>query len=103
MVSGCDDDDDGISSDECRLHPEHCNGGAGGLCDDDHDCQPDLFCCDDNNNCGDGMCTLSCDSDHDCPDDMLCEHDMCFYKCDSDEDCAPEMSCEHQNTICEYE
>lgn len=72
---GCDDDD-GESSDICRFEPENCKGGPGGLCDDDRDCDPDLFCCDDNKNCGDGMCTAECKDDRDCPEDMLCEHEM---------------------------
>ncbi len=99
---GCDDDDDDISSDTCRLEPQFCRGGAGGLCIDDRDCSTGLFCCDDDNNCGDGMCTVECKDNHDCPWDMLCEHKMCFYKCQSDKDCAREMSCEHGETICEY-
>jgi hypothetical protein len=103
-IPGCDDDGDaGLSGDTCRFEPEHCNGGYGGLCDHDEDCASGLYCCDDNDNCGDGMCTAECDNDHDCPSNMLCEHHMCFYTCDSDEDCAPTMSCEHQNTICEYD
>ena len=100
MVAGCLG---GVSNDTCRLRPEDCRGAAGTLCDSDNDCSPGLECCDDDKNCGGGMCTLPCDDDLDCPSDMLCEHDVCFYMCESDEDCAPTMSCEHGNTICEYE
>lgn len=98
----CGHDHGDVSSDQCRLHPEDCHGGAGELCHDDGDCGAGLFCCTDDNNCGGGMCTAACHDDHDCPADMLCEHDMCFYHCNSDADCAATMSCEHNNTICEY-
>lgn len=93
---------DDLASDDCREHPENCDGGVGTLCIDDHDCIDPLFCCDDNNNCGDGMCTADCQDDHDCPSGMLCQHDMCFYTCESDADCAETMSCEHGETVCEY-
>jgi hypothetical protein len=92
----------GVSSNHCRFNPEDCHGAAGTLCDSDLDCNGGLECCTDNNNCGDGMCTLSCDDDNDCPHDMLCEHNLCFYACESDADCAETMSCEHGNTVCEY-
>lgn len=98
----CEDDFEDLSSDHCRFHPEDCDGGAGALCDDDHDCADQLFCCEEDANCGGGMCTASCDDDYDCPYDMLCEHHMCFYACDRDEDCAEEMKCEHKNTVCEW-
>lgn len=94
---------DGLASDQCRFEPARCDGGAGGLCRDDRDCAAPLFCCDDDGNCGGGMCTAECRDDRDCPLGMLCEHDMCFYACDDDRDCAPEMSCEHGRTICEYD
>jgi hypothetical protein len=93
----------GVSSDKCRLDPEKCRGAAGALCVDDYDCDPGLECCTEKDNCGGGMCTLSCEEDYDCPADMLCEHSICFYACASDLDCAPEMSCEHDNTVCEYQ
>jgi len=105
LATTCGDDDDeydGLASDECRLHPEDCNGGAGSYCDDHDDCGPSLFCCEEDNNCGGGMCTADCRDDRDCPGDMLCEHDMCFYACDDDRDCAEGMSCEHDRTVCEY-
>jgi hypothetical protein len=91
-----------LSSDDCRLDPEGCDGGAGGLCHHDSDCADPLFCCTDNGNCGGGMCTADCHDDRDCPGDMLCEHGMCFYACDDDRDCATTMSCEHDRTVCEY-
>lgn len=101
-LTGCRDE---ISSDECRLDPASCNGGAGSFCSSDDDCISELSCCTDeeNGNCGDGMCTASCQVDADCPEFMRCEHDLCFYACDSDADCAPGMKCEHDNTVCEYE
>ena len=97
---GCRDE---ISSDDCRLDPESCRGGAGGLCSDDRDCASELECCRDNDNCGDGMCTATCDVNDDCPVDMRCKHNLCFYACDDDDECAPGMSCEHDNTVCEWE
>lgn len=96
------DDYDALASDGCRLDPRNCDGGAGAWCSSDRDCAEPLFCCEDNDNCGDGMCTAGCDDDRDCPAGMLCEHDLCFYACDSDRDCADDMSCEHGNTVCEY-
>lgn len=103
LGSTCGDDDfDDLASDECRLHPEDCDGGAGAFCDDDRDCEVPLFCCEEDKNCGGGMCTADCRDDRDCPIGMLCEHDMCFYACDGDRDCADGMSCEHGKTICEY-
>ncbi len=91
-----------LSSDTCRLDPQHCTGGAGTRCDDDRQCHGGLFCCQEKTNCGGGMCTLSCVGDLDCPGDMLCEHDKCFYRCADDRDCAAGMTCEHGKTICEY-
>ena len=103
-VASCGDDHgDSYASDLCRFEPQDCNGGAGAFCSNDGDCLDGLFCCDDNNNCGDGMCTADCRSDADCPFDMRCEHDMCFYACDVDEDCANGMSCEHGMTVCEWQ
>lgn len=93
---------DDLSSDDCRLDPAGCEGGAGGLCRDDRDCDAALHCCTDDKNCGGGMCTADCDGDRDCPLDMLCEHSVCFYACDDDRDCAQGMTCEHDRTICEY-
>lgn len=103
LVSCHGDDFDSLASDECRLEPERCDGGAGALCRGDRDCADPLFCCEDNGNCGGGMCTADCRDDFDCPGGMRCEHDMCFYACDNDRDCAPQMSCEHGNTVCEYD
>lgn len=100
VAAGCRNE---ISSEECRLEPESCSGGAGAFCEEDQDCSPELACCTDNDNCGDGMCTATCSVDEDCPVDMRCEHDLCFYACESDDDCAPEMSCEHNNTVCEWD
>jgi hypothetical protein len=99
-LTGCKDE---ISSDECRLDPASCNGGAGGFCNNDDDCISELSCCTQDDNCGDGMCTTSCDRDGDCPDGMRCEHNLCFYACDVDSDCSENMKCEHDNTVCEYE
>lgn len=93
---------DPVSSDLCRLDPQNCMGGAGTRCDDDQQCNFELYCCREKSNCGGGMCTIACHDDLDCPDDMLCEHDKCFYRCADDQDCAPGMSCEHGKTICEY-
>ena len=98
-----DGDFDSLASDRCRFEPERCDGGAGGWCRDDRDCAVPLFCCDDDDNCGGGMCTADCRDDRDCPAGMLCEHDKCFYACDDDRDCAIDMSCEHGRTICEYD
>jgi hypothetical protein len=99
---GDEHDIDDQASDDCRLHPEDCEGGAGSLCHDDGDCNDALFCCEDNDNCGDGMCTADCHDDRDCPASMLCEHNLCFYACDDDRDCADGMTCEHDRTVCEY-
>lgn len=96
------EDLDDLASDECRLDPENCDGGAGGWCSDDRDCTAPLLCCQDDMNCGGGMCTADCQDDRDCPVGMLCEHELCFYACDDDRDCAVDMTCEHDRTVCEY-
>lgn len=88
--------------DQCRFNPESCGGGPGGACDRDSDCAQGLDCCEDDGNCGDGMCTTSCDRDGDCPFNMLCQHGLCFFACGADADCADGMSCEHGNTVCEW-
>lgn len=100
LVTACDDDGD-VTSTACREDPARCPGLVGALCDSDRDCEAG-FCCQENSNCGDGMCTYRCADDRDCPPGTLCEHDLCFYACDSDRDCAPRQSCEHGDTVCEY-
>ena len=106
LMTNCADDPepefDDLASNGCRLEPADCQGGAGGFCDDDRDCIEPLFCCEEQQNCGGGMCTAECHDDRDCPLDMLCEHDRCFYACDDDRDCAVDMTCEHDRTVCEY-
>lgn len=92
----------GCGSDEpCRFEPDSCGGALGGNCVTDSDCLSG-FCCDEDANCGGGMCTISCDSDADCPSYMACEHDICFFACESDLDCAVGQSCEHGDTVCEW-
>jgi hypothetical protein len=98
------DDDDGSNisfNDTCRFSPDACFGNVGANCDNDNDCN-DGFCCEENANCGGGMCTLDCNDDGDCPSFMRCEHNMCFFRCDNDSDCSDGQSCEHGETVCEW-
>ena len=102
-LAACGDDNpSSVSSELCRFDPVSCPGASGALCRRDVDCQPGLFCCTEDSNCGGGMCTLQCKDDLECPPDMACEHSKCFYRCDSDIDCAEGMSCEHAHTVCEW-
>jgi hypothetical protein len=91
-LGGC-----GVEPNErCRLTPERCQGGPGGLCSDAWDCATELCC--DLAECGGGMCTFACGGDTDCPSPMRCQLGYCFYDCTSAEDCADDMLC--QEGVC---
>lgn len=88
-------------NDRCRLTPERCQGGPGGLCAAHLDCATERCCQEDA--CGGGMCTFACEDDAGCPFPMRCREGFCFYDCASADDCADSMVCEEEQGICRYE
>ncbi|MBX2801556.1 MAG: hypothetical protein KTR31_28020 [Myxococcales bacterium] len=92
----------GVDEVDCRFEPEECPGDYGAFCADGTECIDGLLCCDDERNCGGGMCTTECRDDQDCPVDMGCQHGVCFYACEEDVDCALGQTCEHGQTVCEW-
>lgn len=85
----------------CRTAPLQCEGGIGGLCTFEDDCDEGVCCL--TRACGGGTCTYLCGEGVGCPPGMACHDGFCFFSCNADGDCGPGQKCQVNHTICRYD